>query len=176
MAVASIASSTVFPGAAKVGDVTFKTAIEIADNTSARSGLIFELSDAAGGIALYLTDTTLVARAGSVSAAEIATASFDNVVQWPATLQLELVVAVRPGHGVLGIFANGALAVRAQSSGGDLGVVGWVSGAEGSFAAAANTAVPADVTVTTAPANFAVIEPLSVFVGQPPRQLLIPLP
>ncbi len=176
MAVASIASSTIFPDAVNIGDVTFKTVIEIANNADARSGLIFEFSDAAGGIALFLTDTTLVARAGSVSAAEIATAAFDNSVQWPATLQLELVVAVRPGLGLLGIFTNGALAIRDQSSGGDLGSVGWVSGAEGSFAAAADTAVPADVSVDTAPANFSVIKPLSIFVGQSPRQLLTPLP
>ena len=169
IALATFDPATLFPSN-ELDPITIQTSIRFADNATARSGLIFELSDATGGAALWLTDTTMVLRAGSVIAAEIATATFDNVSQWPATLELDITCVIIPGSGVATILLNNYGSARAVASGGDLGTVGWLAGNNGSFASVVNGANPT-LPVTTAPAEFDVIAPLDFFVNQRPRQV-----
>ena len=172
MAVAAIDPSVVFADV-NLSPVTFRTVVRFPDNTNARSGTLFEFSDAAGGVYATFTDTTLIVRAGSVTAAEIATGTYDNVAQWPAGLEFELVVAIRPGSGEIRVWGNGQEILRAAASGGDMGTVGWHSGDNGSFAAAVNGAFPAGVSPTTAPVEFAVTEALSVYTRQVPQHFTV---
>ncbi len=162
--------SAIFPSA-NLAPVTFKTAIRIADNATARSGLVFESSDATGGTAMWLTNTTIEVVSGDDSGNDNVSMTFDNVAQLPANLELDLVLSINPGTGSARLWANGNEIARGTSVSGDLGTFGWTVGNNGAFAQAANGAVPAGVTAT-APTNFAVIEPLSVYVGQKPRQFV----
>ena len=148
---------------------TFKTAIRI--TTGASTGLLFELGDATTAIAAWVTDTTINFRAGNAAADDRGIATFDNTVALPTDLELDLVFAVRPGDGRVRIWGNGNELARGVAANGQL-PAGWAASSNGAFAAAAVGPLPADVTVTTAPANLEVIEPLSVYVGQVPRHFV----
>ncbi len=154
-------------------EVTFKTAIRIADNAVARAGLIFEFGSSVAGVAIWLEDQIIGFRAGATGNDGVA-GTFDNGVQWPATLELDLVAAVRPGLGLVALWANGKQIIKAQSVASSFTSNEWAAASAGSFAAAVQGTTPADVAQTGAPANFEVIEPLSVYIGQRPRHFTTP--
>lgn len=173
MPVASIATGTIFPS--RTTPITFKTAIEITDNAGEHRGLILELGDAAIGVGLWVGDQTIGIHAGEDGTVNGATALFDNGSELPVGLLLDLVIGVRPGDGLIRLWANGAEIARGVSSSGGFGVAGeWSAAAAGSFAAAAQGDVVPDVPAASqgAPAGFVVIEPLSVYVGQVPRHFV----
>ena len=164
MTVASIATAT-FP--VRTGEVTFKTAIRFSDNTSTRTGLIFEFGSSTAGVAIWIEDQQIGFRAGGLGD-NGALATFANGAQWPAGLELDIVASVRPGLGIIEIWLNGQTVLKAQSD----AFTQWAASSEGSFAAAVQGTTPSDVVQTGAPSNFAVIEPLSVYIGQRPRQMV----
>lgn len=166
--VATVDPSSIFSGR-ELSPVTFKTAIQISDNASTREGLVFEFSDASGGTALFLSDTTMVAVSGDDAGNDNLSITFDNVVQLPAGAKFDVILALSPGLGRGELWLNGHSVANGVTTSGDFGSIGWFSGDNGSFASAANGAVPAGVSAL-APQNFSVIEPLSVYIGQIPRQ------
>lgn len=168
--VANIATAT-FP--TRDSEITFKTAIRIADNTDPRTGLIFEFGSSAAGLAIWIENDAIGFRAGGTGDDGVA-GTFDNVAQWPATLELEIVAAVRPGLGLVALWLNGEEVIKAQSVNETFTNGEWAASSAGSFAAAAQGTIPADVVQSGAPTNFEVIEPMSVYVGQRPRQFLTP--
>lgn len=172
MAVANI-STDVFP--IRDSEVTFKTAIRIADNTTGRAGLIFEFGATASGVAIWLEDQIIGFRAGGTGDDGVA-GTFDNGAQWPATLELDIVAAIRPGLGLVALWANGQEIIKAQSVNSSFTSGEWAASSAGSFAAAVQGTTPADVAETGAPTNFEVIEPMSVFLGSRPRQFITPVP
>lgn len=171
MAVSNIVVGT-FP--VRDSEVTFQTAIRIADNTTARAGLIFEFGSSTSGLALWMDDTTLNFRAGGTGNAGVS-GVYDNVVQWPATLELDLVAAVRPGLGLVAVWANGREIIKAQSIDTTFLNGEWAAASAGSFAEDVQGTTPADVGETLAPVEFTVIEPMSVYVGSRPRQFITPV-
>lgn len=168
--VANIVAST-FP--VRDSEVTLRTAIRVDNNVLARAGLIFEFGSSTAGIALWLENQAIGLRAGATANDGVA-ATFNNGVQWPALIELDIVAAVRPGLGLIGLWLNGNSVLRAQSV--SLGFTNdeWAASSAGSFASAAQGTIPADVAQTGAPSNFAVIEPLSVYIGSRPRQFITP--
>lgn len=148
--------------------VTFWTSIRVTGATP--QGLIFELGDATTAVAAWITDTTINLRAGDAGD-DASLATYSQGGGLPDTLELDLVFAVRPGDGRTRIWGNGREIARQQAVNGQL-PNGWAAGSDGAFAAAAQGALPADVTQTGAPSDFAVIQPLSVYVGQVPRQFV----
>ena len=159
MSVPSIATATVFPTRSRL--ITFKTAIAITGPSPA--GLILELGGA-GGLAIWVTNTEISAVAGGDMLA-----SFDNGATLPSGLELDLVVSVRPGQGLVRMWGNGREIARGSGTPGD-----WADAGDGGFASAPNGAVPAlvDAGSQQAPADFQVIEPLSVFQGQVPQHFV----
>jgi hypothetical protein len=149
--------------------ITFWTAIRITD--AAPAGLIFEVGDGATALAAWVDGNELIVRAGNALAADRALAVFDNTVDLPLGVKLDLVFAVRPGDGRVRVWGNGKEIARDTAANGQL-PLGWASASDGAFAAAATGALPADVTQTGAPSNFDVILPLSVYVGSVPRHFV----
>lgn len=176
MEVASIDVANSFP--VRTNLITFKTAIRILAGTGAGSdehrGLVFELGDSVAGIALWLDDTTINAHAGEAGAVTGATATYDNTVELPEGLELNIIIAIRPGNGQIIMWGNGTELARSQASALDFDAGEWASASPGSFASAVQGTIVADVTQTGAPSGFEVIEPLSVFSGSVPRQFIYP--
>lgn len=165
---ASIAAGQ-FPAAALSRPVTFWTGVRF--GAGAHSGLVFEFGNATAAIALYVDGQVLTLRAGSAAAGDFVEATYDRGAAFPEGLRLDLVAAVHPGTGRARLWANGLEVARGEASGGAL-PAGWAASSTGAFAAAAQGALPADVTQTGAPANFAVVRPLSAYVGQAPRHFV----
>jgi len=170
MAVASIDDAS-FTSAVRAAAVTFKTAIRI--DAASPSGLVFELGATARGAALWVSGQTINFRAGAAAAADRGLATFDYGAAFPNGVELDIVAAARPGNGLVQIWLQGHATVRNQSSSGDFDG-DWMGDGDGSFASAVQGTTPADVAVTTAPANFTVIEPLSIYTGVHPRQMVAP--
>jgi len=168
MAVPSIDPSVVFAGM-ELAPMTFKTAIRITGGSPA--GCIFEFSSTPRGVALAVLDRFIAVVGGGLTT-EQALAVFDNGMTLPTGLELEMVAAIDPGTGRSRLWANGQEIARATASGGDFGV-GWGAAGLGSFAAAANGTIHnAVATSAGAPTDFDVIEPLSVYARQMPRQFV----
>ena len=168
MAVAPIAAA-LFP----VRDtlITFKTAIRI--TAAAPTGLVFEFGSSSRGVAIWVDNNLLRVRAGSAATFDRARATFNNTVDFPVGLEMEIVAAVRPGDGRVRLWGNGRELARDTSVNGNFGSPSdWAASSAGSFATAVQGSTPADVDQTGAPTNFEVIEPLSVYVGQIPRHFV----
>ncbi len=161
---ASIAAGA-FP--VRTTPVTFRTVIEITSAT-APTGLIFEFGDSATAIAAWVSTSTIQFRAGDAAAADRGLATFTNGAgQLENTRRFELEFGVIPGTGQVRIWNFGEEIARDTASGANL-PNGWAAASAGAFASAASGALPADVTQTGTPTNFAVVEPLRVYVGQVP--------
>lgn len=173
MEIADIATGDIFPVRNTL--ISFKTAITITENAGQHRGLVFEFGDAAIGSALWVGDSTIGFHSGEDGTINGATALFDNTVELPVGLELELIVAARPGDGRVRIWGNGNELARSTATANVFGAAGsWSAASNGSFAAAAQGAVVPDVPAVSqgAPAGFTVIEPLSVYVGQVPRHFV----
>tara|TARA_R110000851_G_scaffold268071_2_gene420687 strand:+ start:17270 stop:17947 length:678 start_codon:yes stop_codon:yes gene_type:complete len=178
MAVATIDTDVVFTAAVRLAPITFKTAVRMtADGSVATEhrGLVFEFGGTGNGCALWVGDQTIGFVAGGASASgNEAVALFDNGSELVAGMELELVVSIRPGNGDgrVRLWVNGIEKARATAT--NLTFAGpWAGTNDGSFAsAAAGAQVHADVPAASAiaPDGFEVIEPLSVYAGQLPRQ------
>ena len=66
-----------------------------------------DTGDSAIGTALWIGDSTIGLHAGEDSTVNGATALFDNTVELPEGLELELICAVRPGDGRIILWGNG---------------------------------------------------------------------
>ena len=166
MPVPAVDPSVVFAGN-ELTPVTFKTAIRVTGATPA--GNVFEFASTARGVALSILGRFIGFVAGGLTT-EQSLALFDNGSNLPTGLELDLVAAVDPGTGRTRLWANGQEIARAAASGGDLGI-GWGGVGLGSVATAANgTTHNAVASGAGTPTDFDVIEPLSVYMGQTPRQ------
>lgn len=177
MEVASIDTGAIFPS--RTGLIAFKTVIRILAGTGVGSdehrGLIFEFGDAAIGAALWVGDSTIGFHAGEDGVVNGATVLFDNTVELPETLEMEIIAAIRPGDGKVRVWGNAKELGRSAASSNTFGAAKtWTAASAGSFAAAAQGAVVADVPAISqgAPSGFEIIEPLSVFVGKVPRHFI----
>ena len=173
MAVADIDTGVIFPS--RTVPITFRTAIEITVNAGVHKGLVFEFSGSDIGAALWIGDQTIGFHAGEDGTVNGATALFDNTVELPAGLLMDLVIAVRPGDGRVRMWGNGKELARAVASSNTFGAAkAWAEDSNGSFAAAVQGTVIVDVPAASqiAPDGFTVIDPLSVYVGQVPRHFV----
>lgn len=168
MAVKPLDTDALFPD--RTRPVTFKTAIRF--GAGVHSGLIFEVGSATRGCGLGLVGNFLGFVAGESGTANVSFALFDNVAAFPEGLELELVAAVRPGDGRVRLWANGREIVRDASTSGTFNGA-WADTEDGSFAASKFGGVPAEINAASGtPTNFAIIEPLSVYMGQVPRHFV----
>jgi len=152
--------------------ITFQTAIRITA-AAAVAGLVFELGDSTIGAGLWLGSQTLGFHAGEDGIVNGATALYDNGAAWPDGMELDIVVAIRPGDGRVRIWGNGNELARSTASSDTFGAAGtWAADSNGAFAAAVQGTTPVDVVESGAPTNFDVIEPLSVYAGAVPRHFV----
>jgi len=165
MAVSAIPMAA-FPSHAS--EITFKTAIRIIENAGVHRGLVFSFGTTIGAAALWIEDDKIGFRAGGGVAGFFAASIFDNGVELPPGLELELVVSASPGMDKTRLWGNGQELARATSAS---NMAFWAVAGDGSFADAPAAALPGDVPGTSqvAPDGFDVIEPLSAYVGQKPR-------
>ena len=177
MPVAEILTATVFPNAT-LRPITFKTAIRItADGTQAAEhrGLVFEFGGTGRGFAVWVGDQTIGLAVGQTTGgATVAEFVFDNGAVFVDGAEFELVVAANPGNGKARMWANGTEVGRATATNGNFNGA-WAGTNQGSFAATfaggqVHGGVPAISQI--APDGFAVIEPLSAYVGQIPRHFV----
>ncbi len=173
MAVADIDTGEIFPS--RTTPITFRTAFEITENAGVHKGLVFEFSGTNIGAALWLGDQTIGFHAGEDGTVNGATALFDNTVELPVGLLMDLVVAIRPGDGRVRMWGNGTELARAVASSNTFGAAkAWAEDSNGSFATAKQGTVIVDVPAGSqiAPDGFTVVEPLSIYVGQVPRHFV----
>lgn len=167
MPVPSIDTGAVFP--VRSGLITFTTAIRITG--AAPLGMVFEFGSSTRGCGLAVAGA-LMAGTGGGNTTEAATAIFDYLSTMPVGLELELVLALRPGTGEVRLWGNGQELARAAASSGSFGG-DWADTEAGSFAQVAAGTVPAGISIANQdPVDFDVIQPLSVYVGQVPRQFV----
>ena len=140
MADVSFDSGAAFPDRAR--PITFQTAFEVTG--AAPSANLFTFGTASVIVGLQ----TITATFGSL------VATFDNGATFPVGLQIDLVVAVNPGAGMVRMWGNGRELVRLT----DTPIAEWGDGAVGPFAVG-----PTDITV---------LEPLSAYDGQKPRHMV----
>lgn len=149
----------------RTGPITWRTAIRITNGASC-TGMIFEFGDAATAncCAWIDSDGSLHFRAGGLSTA-FAHAIWNHGL-FTTGQKCELVFAAQPSIRLAAIYVDGKERARALSSG---SMTEWARASNGSFAAAANGPMPADVIQTGAPNGFVVVRPLSVYWKQRPR-------
>lgn len=162
-------TSVVFPDPIRNQDITFKTAIQFNNNTGNRSGLIFEIGGNIRGTVMWIQNQIIGFRAGRDAPSSGVHEEFDYGAQWPANLILNIVASVRPGMGGITVWVNGTEVIFGMSDTSMFELGMWSGPSDSSFASDANGDIRADVPVDHAPINFAVIEPLSVYVRQAPR-------
>jgi len=145
---------------ARTAPVTFKTALRITNGATA-AGLLFEFGDAANGaVAAWLESTgVLHFRAGGVGT-DFAHAIWNNGGAFTIGRKMELMFLVIPGSRLAAIFLGGKERARNVCVS---PMAEWARNSNGSFAAAANGVLPADVLQTGAPVGFELIQPLSVY-------------
>ena len=173
MAVADIDTGAIFPS--RTSPITFRTAIEITANAGVHKGLVFEFSGSDIGATLWVGDQTIGFHAGEDGTVNGATALFDNTLELPVGLSMDLVVSIRPGDGRVRMWGNGKELARETASSNTFGAAkAWAEDANGSFAATAQGTIVVDVPAASqiAPDGFTVVEPLSVYVGQVPRHFI----
>lgn len=168
---ATIDTDVVFPGLNE--PITFRTALLVTENAGVHAGLVFEFGGAAKGAFLYVVDDKLgVVVGGTTSGVDAAVGEIDYGTEIPVGLRLGIVLSIIPGEGRFRLWANGVRAIDGVASSGFSGGT-WTGTGDGAFAAAgtdtAHPLVPA--AARQAPAGFALVEPLSVFLGQFPRQI-----
>lgn len=167
MAVSTVDTGAIFPDRSRL--VTFHTAVRITGSNPI--GLIFEFGSSTRGIALGIYQRFLSFGAGGTST-EQALASYNNITNFPAGLEMDIVAAVRPGDGLVRTWVNGLELKRGAAAAGNLGG-DWSDSEAGSFASASSGTVRGGFTaLDQAPSDFEVIEPLSVYMGQVPRHFV----
>ncbi len=164
------ASGDIF-GPTRQAPVTLRTAIRVTAAAGV-AGNLFEAAIATEGTSIEFGSQTFIIRSGADGATNLV-ATFDNGAAWPDGIELDIVVAIHPGLGRAVAWFNGRQVVVGDSSA-PFGVNGWVGGNAGSFALDAN-AGSRTASSAAAPTNFEVIEPLSVYAKQIPRQFPTPI-
>ena len=144
------------------GDVTFSTGIRITG--VAPAGLIFEYGSATTAAAMWIDGDTLNFRAGGTGI-NGALATYTYPTTFPVGLEASFVFGLRSGVGKVRIWNNGLELARDDASAG-IFPSGWAESSDGAFAAAAQGALPGDVTQTGAPVDFELTRPMSVYLGQ----------
>lgn len=144
--------------------ITFQTAIRITGANP--TGIVFHYGTSAGSITLWLNGSEINFRAGDTTPQVI---TFDNTVDLPVDLEMDLVASVIPGERRMRVWGNGTELVR-KAPGATMPNIAVA--ADGDFARAVSGTAPGDVTQTGAPTNFDVIEPLSVYKRQFPQHMV----
>ena len=148
--------------------IFFATALRSTGATPA--GLLFEIGSSTRGCGASLNDGLITFTAGSGTvAAERATATWNAVGDMASGHTLKLAFSIEPGIGRVRIFYLGKEMAQNDASGGNFNG-DWADSGDGSFAQGVNGTIHT-VSPTTAPSDFVVTEPLSVYRGQLPRQL-----
>ena len=153
-------------------EIMFQTRIRILANVGVHRGLIFELGSSTRGCAAWVGDQTIGFTAGSgVVANDRAEAVWSFGAELPPSREFQLIFAVKTGAGRIRIFDGGLRIADQAAVNGDFNG-DWSDGADGSFASAlVGTITPGVPAVSQiAPSGFEVIEPLTVFNGQHPRE------
>jgi hypothetical protein len=162
-----IATAASFP-ADRVDEITFATTIKRTDTGS--SGLVFEIGSGSLGVAVAVSGDNLIIAAGEAAASD-AGVTLTLADALPGIgVPHRIVVAVRPGLGLVACWVNGRL-LGAKTAVDDV-LTAWTDTDDGSFAAAGEGTVldRIDVGLQTAPTDFEVVAPLNVYRGQRPRQ------
>lgn len=173
MEVANLDTGELFPS--RLTPITFRTKIEITDNSGEHRGIVFEFGDDAIGCVLWIGDETIGFHAGEDGTVNGATALYDLGAELPVGGTYDLVAAVRPGDGRVRLWSNGLELARATASSNGFGTAGtWAADSEGSFASAKQGTVVPDLPAASdkAPDGFTVVSPLSVYLGQVPKHFV----
>lgn len=156
--------------------VTLVTAIRQIGVTPA--GLIYEFSDATdGGLVAWLEDGSINVQVGaSEGSPNTDSIHVQHTIADVVGAEYKLAVTVIPGAQKLFVWVNGAIVARETNTGGTFpgSPKFWCPDTGGSFNAAPNGVISAGVPGGSqqAPADFEVIEPLSIYVGQKPRHFV----
>ena len=152
--------------------IFFQTRIRILANGGVHRGLIFEFGSSSRGCAAWVGDNTIGLTAGSGSVADDrATAIFDLGGELSVGREFQLTLAIITGPGRVRIWDGGlriadAIAVNNEFNG------DYADTDNGSFASALVGTITPGVPPASqiAPSGFEVIEPLTIFNGQHPRE------
>lgn len=143
-------------------------AVDIRRSGSSSNGIVFELGNAATGLAIWVTGSAVYACAGNSAADAGVTLNVSNGIANTGSL-MRIVFAVVPGTGAARLWVNGKLRAARTSANGALvdGFSADASGGIGAVSTAVIARVPAAQRVTLA--NVAIVGPVRVFAGQTPR-------
>jgi hypothetical protein len=150
--------------------IMFQTRIRILTGVS--QGLIFEFGSSTRGAAAWVEPNMIgiVAGNGGVSN-ERASAVWDLGAALATSRIFQLTFVIVPGSGKVRVWDFGIRQANGVAVDNDFGPGDWADTENGSFASALVGTVMADVPVGSriAPSNFEVIEPLTVFNNQTPK-------
>ena len=153
-------------------EIMFQTRIRILANAGVHRGLIFEFGSSSRGCAAWVGDNTIGFTAGSGTVAnDRAEALFDFGGELPVSREFQLIFAVKTGSGRIRIFDGGLRIADQTAVNGDFNG-DYSDAADGSFASALVGTITPGVPAASqiAPSGFEVIEPLTIFNGQHPRE------
>lgn len=153
-------------------DIMFQTRIRILANAGVHKGLIFEIGSSTRGCAAWVGDQTIGFTAGSGTVAnDRAEAIFDFGAELPPTREFQLIFAVKTGSGRIRILDGGLRIADETAVNGDFNG-NYSDDENGSFASALVGTITPGVPAASqiAPDGFEVIEPLTIFNGQHPRE------
>lgn len=174
MGVSGISTTTLFPAPARANPVTFRTKIRMtADGTVATEhrGVVFKFGGTSRAVTLFVGDDTIGFLAGGPSGSgDVAIALFDFGSELVAGRTFDLTCSCVPNTGEIRLWGNGEELARAVTANGDFGG-DWAGSGTGDFAVEpASYHVDTPAASQSAPDGFEVIEALSVYVNQIPRQ------
>lgn len=164
--VASVDTGTIFPS--RVLPITFATTI--LTSGVAASGIVFEFGDSTTGLKLAVDSGSIYVAAGDAAGNDGIAGSVIVPAVSVSGAKLELRLAIRPGSGEVRLFIDGDHALRLVTAAADM-ANGWASTAAGAIGAAQQgTSTQRGQTINGAPSDFALVESLSVYQNQIPRQ------
>lgn len=160
-----------YDAATRGAPVTVQTRIRVTDTSP--SGLIVGIGGAGHGLFVWVDGGVVGAAAGNLTTDSDAGTRAEAPFEAVAGNVLDVVVACVPGTGVLAIWLDGVLMDRAQSVDPAIESSLWADDTDaGVFGAEYSDGTPDVVGSIAAPADFEVVQPLSVFLRQAPRHLI----
>ena len=161
-----VATTALFP--VRSSPVTFHARIKVTGATC--QGLVCEFGGSARGVAIWVEPEKIGFHAGVSGTAGGVDLIYDRGAALPVGLEVDIVAACVPGNGEGRLWLDGIEVARGAATNGTFSST-WAATGDGSVGAAVQGTTVGIVPGASqvAPDSFALVSPLSVFVGQVPR-------
>lgn len=162
-------TATVFPATPPPDDLArpFTCVCDIEVTGAAAAGVIIEIGDTSAGCGLLMSAGSLFGFGGGLLASD----GVDVSVALGIGRRVQAAVAMIPGDGRLVLYLDGKAISRGVASGGAF-LNSRIAAASGGGVAQVNGTLSARMPAVTTPTNFQLVSPVSIYVGQLPRNFV----